>query len=107
MTTAEGDNSAERSPLVPRSYTASLDYGTGEIRLTEDQNVIIVGLSTTNLDRFKADPLLQRFPLKPGAIAAGTVSCTGNTYCSFGLTNTKDQAIAAAKKLDADLELHA
>ena len=85
--------------------TASLDYGTGEIRLTEDQNVIIVGLSTANLDRFKADPLLQRFPLEPGVIAAGTVSCTGNTYCSFGLTNTKDQALAVAKQLDADLEL--
>lgn len=85
--------------------TASLDYGNGEIRLTEDQNVIIVGLSTANLDRFKADPLLQRFPLEPGVIAAGTVSCTGNTYCSFGLTNTKDQALAVAKQLDADLEL--
>ena len=85
--------------------TASLQYGTGEVRLTEDQNVIIVGLSTANLDRFKADRLLQRFPLEPGAIAAGTVSCTGNTYCSFGLTNTKDQAIAAAQQLDAELEL--
>ena len=66
------------------------NYGSGEIRLTEDQNVILVGLSDANtVDALKADPLLQRFPLEPGAIAAGTVSCTGSTYCSFALTNTK------------------
>jgi len=33
------------------------------------------------------------------------VSCTGNTYCSFALTNTKDQALAAAEELDRELEL--
>ena len=85
--------------------SASLNYGSGEIRLTEDQNIILVGLSNTNLDKFQADPLLQRFPLEPGSFAAGTVSCTGNTYCSFALTNTKDQAMAMAHELDAELIL--
>tara|TARA_A100001011_G_scaffold386244_1_gene461701 strand:- start:433 stop:1284 length:852 start_codon:yes stop_codon:yes gene_type:complete len=85
--------------------TASLDYGSGEVRLTEDQNVIFVGLSTDRIDAFKADPLLQRFPLHPGTIAAGTVSCTGSTYCGFALTNTKDQALAAAQELDQELDL--
>ena len=85
--------------------TASLNYGSGEVRLTEDQNVIVVGLSDETIPAFKADPLLQRFPLEPGLIAAGTVSCTGNTYCSFGLTNTKDQARMIAQELDQELNL--
>ena len=85
--------------------SASLKYGSGEIRLTEDQNVILVGLNANTIDDLKADPLLQRFPLEPGAIAAGTVSCTGSTYCSFALTNTKDQALKAAHELDAELNL--
>ncbi len=85
--------------------TASVQYGSGEVRLTEDQNIIFVGISDSKVESFESDPLLQRFPLHPSTIAAGTVSCTGNTYCSFGLTNTKDQAIAVAKQLDADLEL--
>ena len=55
--------------------TASLQHGGGEVRLTEDQNVIIVGLAADKLEAFKADPLLQRFPLEPGSVAAGT-SCT-------------------------------
>ena len=33
------------------------------------------------------------------------MSCTGNTYCSFALTNTKDQALKAAKELDEELNL--
>ena len=85
--------------------TASITYGSGEVRLTEDQNVIVVGLDNDKIKSFKDDPLLLRFPLEPGAIAAGTVSCTGSTYCGFALTNTKDQALAAAQELDKELEL--
>ena len=85
--------------------TVSLKHGSGEVRLTEDQNVIIVGLPDDRIDAFREDPLLRRFPLEPGTIAAGTVSCTGNTYCGFALTNTKDQALAAAEQLDRELNL--
>ena len=81
--------------------------GAAEVRLTEDQNVILTGIPTANLEALQADPLLQRFALNPSHIAAGTVSCTGSTYCSFALTNTKDQALAAAARLDEELELPA
>ncbi len=83
----------------------SLRYGSGEVRLTEDQNVIISDIKDKKVDNFKADRLLTRFPLKPKTISAGTVSCTGNTYCSFALTNTKDQALKISKELDAELDL--
>ena len=85
--------------------TASLQHGSGEVRLTEDQNVILVGLPTESLEAFKSDPLLQRFPLEPGKVSAGTVSCTGSSYCHFALVNTKDQASEISAKLDAELEL--
>ena len=80
-------------------------YGDGEVRLTEDQNVIIPGIAAARIKAFKAEPLLQRFPLQPGAVSSGTVSCTGSTYCGFALTNTKDQALAIAEQLDAELTL--
>ena len=80
-------------------------HGASEVRLTEDQNVILTGIPTANLEALKAEPLLQRFSLSPSHLAAGTVSCTGSTYCSFALTNTKDQALAAAAELDQELEL--
>jgi ferredoxin-nitrite reductase len=85
--------------------SVSLEHGCGEVRFTEDQNVILPGIPTDHLDALAADPLLQRFPLTPGSVAAGTVSCTGSTYCGFALTNTKDQALQVARALDAELDL--
>ena len=84
---------------------ASEQYGGAEIRLTEDQNIILVGLPSHQLETFKNDPLLNKFPLNPGSIASGTVACTGNTYCSFALTNTKGQAQKVALALDKELEM--
>jgi len=79
--------------------------GDGEVRLTEDQNVILSGIAASQANALATEPLLQRFPMEPGAVAAGTVSCTGNTYCGFALTNTKDTALTVAKELDQELEL--
>ncbi len=84
---------------------ASINYGSGEIRLTEDQNIIMINIPDEKIERLKLDPLLQSFPLNPNPIAAGTVSCTGNTYCSFALTNTKDQALKISKELDSEIHL--
>ncbi len=85
--------------------TISLDYGAGEIRLTEDQNIIIIGIDINQLSNFKSNSLFNRFSLKPNAIEAGTVSCTGNRYCSFALTNTKDEALKISKELSNELNL--
>ncbi len=83
----------------------AISYGSGEVRLTEDQNIIIINISEDKLDSFQSSSLLKLFPLNPDPITAGTVSCTGNTYCSFALTNTKDQALKIASELDSEIDL--
>ncbi len=85
--------------------TVSRKYGNGEIRLTEDQNIIFVDIESKNINGFKKDPMLKRFPIEPSPIAAGTVSCTGSKYCSFALTNTKDAALKISKELDNEIQL--
>ena len=80
-------------------------YGDKEIRLTEDQNIIITGIDKKLIGKFKNQLILKKFPLEPNKIAAGTVSCTGNTYCGFALTNTKDQALKISDELDKELEI--
>tara|TARA_Y100001968_G_scaffold333816_1_gene399792 strand:+ start:1465 stop:3087 length:1623 start_codon:yes stop_codon:yes gene_type:complete len=82
-----------------------IKYNGNDIRLTEDQNIIITGISKSKLIDFKKDNLLKRFPINPNKIAAGTVSCTGNSYCGFALTNTKDQALKISKELDDEIVL--
>ena len=83
----------------------SLVHGGGEVRFTEEQNALIPDVADQNVQALLAEPLLQQFPITPDTVAAGTVSCTGSTYCGFALTNTKDQALATSAALDAELNL--
>ena len=80
-------------------------YGSGELRLTEAQNVLIVDVPAERLEALQAEPLLQRFSPTPGALMAEAVSCTGNRYCSFALIPTKSTAQAVVEELDRRLEL--
>jgi ferredoxin-nitrite reductase len=80
-------------------------YGSGELRLTESQNVVIANVPTGLLEALRAEPLLQRFRLQPGPLEAEAVSCTGNRYCSFALIPTKSTAQAVVEELERRLEL--
>ena len=80
-------------------------YGQSEVRLTEDQNLIIVGLKDNILEEFGNEEIINKFKLNPSHFSSSTVSCTGSSYCSFALANTKDIARNISEKLDRELEL--
>ncbi|MFM2079741.1 MAG: Ferredoxin--nitrite reductase [Cyanobacteriota bacterium] len=80
-------------------------YGSGELRLTEAQNVLIADVPADRLEALLAEPLLQRFRPDPGPLLAEAVSCTGNRYCSFALIPTKTTAEAVVEELERRLEL--
>jgi ferredoxin-nitrite reductase len=80
-------------------------YGSGEIRLTVEQNVIIPNIPSENLDAFLAEPLLEKFTINPKPLERALVSCTGAQFCNFALVETKNRALALAKALDEELEL--
>ncbi len=78
-------------------------YGTGEIRLTVEQNVIIPHVPDENLDTFLSEPILERFSVNPPALTKGLVSCTGAQFCNFALIETKNRALTMIKELEAEL----
>ncbi|WP_411870188.1 ferredoxin--nitrite reductase [Vulcanococcus limneticus] len=80
-------------------------YGCGELRFTEAQNVLLVGIPTERLDALLAEPLLQRLRPEPGPLQAEAVSCTGSRYCSFALIPTKTTAQTVVEELERRLEL--
>ncbi|MEX0589063.1 MAG: ferredoxin--nitrite reductase, partial [Cyanobium sp.] len=80
-------------------------YGSGELRLTEAQNALLVNVPADRLAPLLAEPLLQRFRPDPSPLQAEAVSCTGNAYCSFALIPTKGVAQAVLDELDQRLEL--
>jgi ferredoxin-nitrite reductase len=80
-------------------------YGNGEIRLTVEQNVIIPNVADDKLDALLTEPLLEKLTLEPKTLERSIVSCTGAQFCNFALVETKNQALALARELDAELEI--
>ncbi|WP_017324212.1 ferredoxin--nitrite reductase [Synechococcus sp. PCC 7336] len=80
-------------------------YGSGEVRLTVEQNVIVPGIPDSRLEAFLAEPLLERFSIAPASLTRSLVSCTGAQFCNFALVETKQRALALAKELEAELEV--
>ncbi|MDA0718292.1 MAG: ferredoxin--nitrite reductase, partial [Cyanobacteria bacterium] len=80
-------------------------YGSGELRLTEAQNALIVDVPGDRLEALLAEPLLQRFRPDPSNLQAEAVSCTGNAYCSFALIPTKGVAQQVLEELEQRIEL--
>ncbi len=80
-------------------------YGTGEIRFTVEQNLIIPNIPDSRLEPFVQEPLLKRFSVAPDNLMRGLVSCTGSQFCGFALIETKNRALAFVKALEAELSV--
>ncbi|MBW4616694.1 MAG: ferredoxin--nitrite reductase [Desmonostoc vinosum HA7617-LM4] len=80
-------------------------YGSGEIRLTVEQNIIIPNITDSRLATLFTESILERFSLNPGLLTRSLVSCTGAQFCNFALIETKNRALAMIKALEAELIL--
>lgn len=80
-------------------------YGSGEIRLTVEQNVIIVNVKNDRLQPLLQEPLLEKFSINPAPLVRELVSCTGAQFCNFALVETKQQGLKIAKELAANLDV--
>ncbi len=75
-------------------------YGSGELRLTNNQNVLIVNVPDERLDGLLSEPILQKYPSEPSSWMRRTVSCTGKDFCHFSQIDTKGSAVAFAQRMD-------
>jgi nitrite reductase (NADH) large subunit len=75
-------------------------YGTGDIRVTVGQNLIIPNIPETSIGALSDEPPFQELPYDPSPIMRGLVACTGNDYCSLALIETKGYAIQVAREFE-------
>lgn len=80
------------------------EYGTGDIRLTQGQNLIIPNIPDEKIGDLTSESLLQELRYDPTEINRGMVSCTGMDYCHFSLIETKERAMEAIKHLESKLD---
>jgi len=75
-------------------------FGTGEIRITPGQNMIIPNVPDRALTTLLAEPLLAELRPDPSPSIRGTVSCIGTNLCDLALTDTKGHALEVARHLE-------
>ncbi len=80
-------------------------YGSSEIRLTVEQNLIIPNIPDSQLATFLTENLLTKFKTQPEPLTRSLVSCTGSQFCNFALIETKNRALEMIKALEAELKL--
>ncbi|MDA0353303.1 MAG: ferredoxin--nitrite reductase [Chloroflexi bacterium] len=95
---------ASGDALIEFGRLASV-YGTGEVRLTVQQNVLIPGVADAVLGELLAEPLLDTYSPSPSNWIRSLVTCTGNDFCHFAQTDTKGDGIRLAEALDARYEI--
>lgn len=78
-------------------------YGSGEIRLTVEQNVIIPNVPDSRVSALLREPIVKRFSIEPQNLSRALVSCTGAQFCNFALIETKNRAVALMQELEQDL----
>ncbi|KAK7266984.1 hypothetical protein RIF29_19646 [Crotalaria pallida] len=68
-------------------------YGTGELRLTVEQNII-----TPNVENSKIEALLN----EPSLLMKTLVACTGNQFCGQVIIETKTRALKVTEEVERE-----
>jgi len=87
------------------SAKVALNHGSGDIRLTYDQNLYILGLDTKNLEAFQTTALISKYSQFNSLYFADMIACAGTATCSFGVIANKPDAIEMAHYLSSEVAI--
>jgi ferredoxin-nitrite reductase len=81
------------------------EYGSGEVRLTQRQNVIVTDVPGEDIDDLLAEDLLVDYESDPSPFMRGSIACTGTEFCSLSIVETKNRMVRYARYLRDNVEL--
>ncbi len=76
------------------------EYGTGELRLTHQQNVLIPHVANARVAGLLTEPINEQLPSRPDLFVRGLQTCTGKEFCGLAKVHTKERAREIASFLD-------
>jgi ferredoxin-nitrite reductase len=81
------------------------NYGSGQLRLTPWQNLLIPDVPDGFVETVKRQLVRMGFHYESTHIAGGLIACTGSTGCKWAATDTKGQALKLADHLNRRVQL--
>jgi ferredoxin-nitrite reductase len=83
----------------------SENYGTGDVRLTVWQNLVLANIPEAYVDTVCKRLKKIGFDTRQSNLRSGFVACTGNRYCKFSSTDTKGHALELMDYLEKKVSL--
>jgi ferredoxin-nitrite reductase len=81
--------------------TLAREYGTGEVRLTHQQNVLIPHVPDAQVQELLAQPLVRHaLRADPPLFTRGLQTCTGKEFCGLAKVATKERAAEISEFLN-------
>jgi ferredoxin-nitrite reductase len=90
--------------LIEAAKTAE-SFGSGDIRLTYDQNLYIINVPHTNLEALEASDLVKKYAQYHNLYFQDMIACAGTYTCSFGVIPNKPDAIEMAHFLNSEVAI--
>lgn len=81
------------------------NYGSGDVRLTVWQNLVIPNIPDAYVETVKKALVKAGLYWEQSNVKSGFIACTGNSYCKFASSNTKGDALEMMKYLDKKVKL--
>ena len=81
------------------------EYGSGEVRISQRQNVMITDVPEEDLDDLLEEDLLDNYSPDPHPFMRGSVACTGTEFCSLSIVETKNRQVRFARWLKQNVDL--
>ncbi|MDX2227078.1 MAG: NirA family protein [Verrucomicrobiae bacterium] len=80
-------------------------YGSGELRLTVWQNLILPNIPDAYVETVRRNLQRLGMSVRPSNVSSGVISCTGNRYCKFSASDTKGHASDLVRHLEKRVTL--
>ena len=90
--------------LIASAHTAKT-FGSGDIRLTYDQNLYLINVPNDKLEALEASELVQKYARYHNLYFQDMIACAGIQTCSFGVIPNKADAIEMAHYLNSEVPL--
>src|SRR4030095_3445606 len=93
------------SRQMRRVADLAANYGSGQVRLTPWQNLLIPDVPDAFVETVKRSLVRIGLHYESTNIAGCLIACTGTTGCKFAATDTKGHAVALAQYLNKRIGL--
>jgi len=80
-------------------------FGSGDLRLTYDQNIYVVDIDPSALDAFESTSIFGKYDKFNNLYFNDMIACAGTATCSFGVIPNKPDAIEMAAFLKSEISI--